>query len=493
MSSLSGSHVHFGADSSLDESIESKDSDSTVIEGHAESVQIADVNAQDGNLLSRVSKAITRAGALSALVRFVGVAALVLSMFLFLLEGMSIVNDTQRFFTMLILTVLLGVGGVLLAFVLREQRGARSFFGLALLSVPVNFTVLGALLYSVFRLDAVTTDYPTLAEWTLTSATALGTTALISLLVLIPITFFSLSIVARELRGWLFPALLASCAVLLLPVRDTMWIAPVVALVVAALLWVVGKKRDTSIVLKTPGGRFAQSLLFLPPLIMLVRSIWLYDVSALAATVVSLTLYIVGRVIAGRVDFGGIVKSFIYFVVGILALFTSVFAGLFASDYLSEHYIAISFSLILVALLIDFERVIRSSEKNQLSGLTLVYSGYALLASVAFYNHIIFEGSLMLGVSMLILVPILSIAILHKDRMKLLIGGAGLAALVTLNIGGLVELFKSTGWIGFALLGATAIIFSSVLDRYGVLYSFKFAKHADIKNECDATSTVLPN
>ena len=75
------------------------------------------------------------------------------------MQGWSEGNDIRRYLLLLAQTGLLGAAGFALSHLVRETNGARIFFGLALVSIPANFTILGALLYSVFQWDGgLTTD-----------------------------------------------------------------------------------------------------------------------------------------------------------------------------------------------------------------------------------------------------------------------------------------------------------------------------------------------
>ena len=69
----------------------------------------------------------------SDMLRLFGAAAVAVAMGLFLLDGVKVVNDLQRFLTMLGLTGALTAAGLLMSSLLKEQRGSRVFITLALL------------------------------------------------------------------------------------------------------------------------------------------------------------------------------------------------------------------------------------------------------------------------------------------------------------------------------------------------------------------------
>ena len=106
----------------------------------------------------------------SDILRVFGACAVIASMSLFLLNGWSDGNDIQRYFKLLAQTGLLAGSGIALSFWLKENKGARLFLGLGLISVVANFTILGALTYSMVQLDGGLIDYPSIVTWKVVSA-----------------------------------------------------------------------------------------------------------------------------------------------------------------------------------------------------------------------------------------------------------------------------------------------------------------------------------
>ncbi|MBT8441752.1 MAG: hypothetical protein KJO76_05135, partial [Gammaproteobacteria bacterium] len=101
----------------------------------------------------------------SEALRILGAAVLLSSMSMFLLQGWNEGNDINRYLMLLAQTGLLAGAGFAMSHGLGEAKGARVFFGLALISIPANFTILGALLYSVIQWDGGLTTYPSFATW----------------------------------------------------------------------------------------------------------------------------------------------------------------------------------------------------------------------------------------------------------------------------------------------------------------------------------------
>ena len=205
-----------------------------------------------------------RAATLSECLRILGAAGLLASMSLFLLQGWSDGNDIRRYLMLLAQTGLLAAGGFALSHGLKEAKGARLFFGLALVSVPANFTILGALIYSVFQWDGGLTNYPDYASWQILDVANIGITFAGAMLVLLPVTMFAFAIMARQSAKGLSFNFFALNALLVLPVRSSL-IAGLLALggVVYAMM-VVRRAVNNDSALKTGEGRFAISTLFIP-------------------------------------------------------------------------------------------------------------------------------------------------------------------------------------------------------------------------------------
>ena len=122
----------------------------------------------------RIMQSIRNFATVSEALRILGAAGLLASMSLFLLQGWNDGNDIGRYLMLLTQTGLLAAAGFAMSHGLKETKGARLFFGLALVSVPANFTILGALLYSVFQWDGALTTYPGFATWQIENVASIG-------------------------------------------------------------------------------------------------------------------------------------------------------------------------------------------------------------------------------------------------------------------------------------------------------------------------------
>jgi len=154
-------------------------------------------------------------------------------MSLFLLNGWSDGNDIQRYLKLLGQTGLLTAAGLILSFALKENKGARIFFGLSLISVVANFMILGALTYSMFQLDGSLMQYPSMVTWKAVNASTFWPIFGVAVTLLSVLTRFSFSVFARNISGPLSISFLLLCSLLLVPVRSSI----IASLLAVAALW----------------------------------------------------------------------------------------------------------------------------------------------------------------------------------------------------------------------------------------------------------------
>lgn len=406
----------------------------------------------------------------SDLLRLSGAIAVAVAMGLFLLDGIEVVNDLQRFLTMLGLTGALTAAGLAMSVLLKEQRGSRVFISLALLSVPVNFTVFGALLYSFMPLDAKALSYPGYAHWQVSSLSDLTMALMAGLAVLTPVIWLGYSVLARASRSWLSAALIASSAVLIIPVRAELWSAAL-AMGATVLLWMACRKYAShSLALKTTEGKLAVALLFVAPVIVAVRSLFFYDVDGVLILALSAGFFVYCRQLLSGIAKAGVLSSALTLLTGLSMLGLCVAAGDLLVNFFPTPWVVFGTSLGLLALTIDLQRVSPNAVMSGVIG--FVFAGLSALALVAIT---VFWSGMTLWVA-LGLMSIAAYGAWFRNNLVALIGVIGLLALISLNAAELLFHAKTmwstvlmTGWWGIAALGVVAIIAGSMIDRAGTV------------------------
>lgn len=413
--------------------------------------------------LDRLFESIRNIATVSELLRFLGAAGIIASMSLFLLQGWSEGNDIRRYLTLLAQTGLLATGGFAMSYGLKEAKGARIFFGLALVSVTANFTILGALIYSVFQFDNALTTYPGYATWQIADIASIGAMIAGALLLLVPIALFCFMVMARQSARDLALAFVPLNALLLIPVRESV-IAGALALVGTAFaVWTVRRLLQKDSALQTGEGRFAMLSLFVPIGILLFRSMYFYDVDSLMVAMLSAAIYIAlrqasvfpsrNKVLASLLDVAALPAA----LVTAIALATSV-------EYIAIEVLAPLTGLVYAAMAAD---VLRRTGSQVVAGFAAFTSSFVI--AIAFTLAVAVEPSIWIALSTLAAGVMLGLAgSWLNSRSAMLAGALTMLAAVTFGFDGFVELVKASNWITLAIIGAAAIALGSLLERHGV-------------------------
>lgn len=210
---------------------------------------------------------------LPGIMRWMGAGAVIVAGVLFMLQGIHSIGFMSRHWIFLGITAGLGTLGLFLGTRLKETRGARTFLGLAVASLPVLFSQLGAMIHSLVS-TKVASSMPEmfLVQALSSSAVALTTTA--TLLVTIPLVGLGFLVLVRP-RAWILTAAhFAANACILLPGRDPTQVGLLV-LAMTVLVYVVDLLYlRPEPVLRTTEGIFARLMLTAPIVTVLVRAIF---------------------------------------------------------------------------------------------------------------------------------------------------------------------------------------------------------------------------
>ncbi len=435
--------------------------------------------SRSGFSVEGVMQSVRNFATLSEVLRITGAAVLLASMSVFLLQGWNDGNDIQRYLLLLTQTGLLTAAGFAMSHGLKETKGARIFFGLSLVSIPANFTILGALLYSAFQWDGGLSTYPSYATWQIGDVANIGITLGGAMLVLLPVTLFCFAIMARQSAKTLSLHFLLLNALLLLPIRNSMAAGTVALLGVFYALYVVGKLAGKDRSLKTGEGKFALATLFIPLGIVLFRSMYFYQIDSLMVAMVSMALFLLARQASLFPDRGARIALLLQvlsvpFALAVALSLTDAFASALATG------LAIPlFASVYTVLALDILRRSESRKLGVLIGVTI-----SLFVALSFTLNVAVNSS--------VLTALLSIV---AGVLLLLWGLAGkkpfasFAGIVTLIAGAwigfdeIVRLIMTSSWIDLAIFGASAIALGSVVDRHGVAIKLRLVKWFDSVDE----------
>jgi len=430
------------------------------------------VASRTGPRVENVLQSLRNFATLSEALRILGASVLLASMSVFLLQGWNEGNDVRRYLLLLTQTGLLTAAGFAMSHGLKEAKGARMFFGLALVSVPANFTILGALLYSVFQWDGALTTYPGYATWQIENVASTGITLAGAMLVLLPVTFFCFAVMARHSARALSVHFLVLNALLLLPIRSSLAAGTIALLGVLYALHVAGLMAGQDRAMKTGEGRFALTTLFIPLGIILFRSMYFYRIDALMVAMVSLAFFFAARQASqfpGRSERVALMLEVLSVPIALTAAISMTNAF---SPMLIDALEAPFFAAVYTTMSFDLLRRTQSRKLAKLIGITV-----SVFVALSFIFSVAVSPSAGTAILSLVAGALLFFAgITLRNIVALSAGVLTMVAGVTFGFDEIVRLVVTSGWIELALFGATAIMLASVLERHGVAIKLRLVK-----------------
>ena len=407
--------------------------------------------------------------------RIVGAFLLVLSLSLFLIQGFQTSTDLQRYFLLLGQTVLLTVAGFAVGYLLKEPRGARVFFGLGLLSIPANFAVLGAMIYSLMPMDTLISSYPGYATWQSSSTGELLLAGIAGAVVLIPMALFCFAIFARQDKGWLSLGLLLSSSMLLIPSRSVASITVLSSIAVVAMIVLSGRLQTTKSGISTREMHFAQALLFVPPLLMLGRSAMFYSVDTHFALALLLSLYYLLRRAVARFDrpsrWAGVTQlAAVFLVVTISATIASLI-----STFVPVFNATVVYSLMCAILLLEFARHVNGT--RLLNVMQIVWSLSTLLYLTN--DYLIWNGPANILTSLMVAAGVMACGVLMRHVFCTFTGFLAVVVQIAINSRELITIALESGWLVLAVTGTGIIVFGSLIERFGPRLQLRWRKHGN--------------
>lgn len=409
-----------------------------------------------------VMEMIKQFATLSRMLRIIGAFSVVASMSVFLLQGWDNGNDVHRYYLLLSQTVLLGLGGFGLAFLIKEKKGARVFFGLSLVSITANLTTLGALVFSYVQWGGTLSSYPDIALWSVTNGASIAIALAIAALVLLPVTLFGFKVMARQSALPLSAAYLLSGSMLLIPVRDTLYVSLIAGATILGSLTFVTRLVSKDKLLRTTEGKFARSLLFIAPVIMLVRSLWLYQADDLIYTIIAFTGFMTLRHCSLQLDMQSKVRKFMEFISIPTAFLVAAPASQLIDIALPFNFVLPVFAIVFTAHMFDMAK----RAQNYKHGALLMAS---LVTSLSFMLHLAIYETLFNGVMCAFVgLAVMAIGYVSKSRIITLFGFITTAVAVSYDLFHIYEMINFLSWTGLAAIGTSAIIIGSIIERHGV-------------------------
>ena len=409
---------------------------------------------------------------LPTLLRTIGAAAVLFSLYSFLFKGWEGSNDVIRYLILLGHTGLLGAVALISGHLFKEGKSPRLLMMLALVSVPVNFAILGSFIY--FGYNIVNVEfYPSFVAWSIAN---LQTALLLSagaMIILVPTIVLAFKTLVRGISTPMTVMYIIGNAMLLLPIRtpDVIFLITLTLSILTFFLNVKTSRQRTET--KTLEGTISLLLQFLPATILLGRSIWLYSPDAILVSSLAIMTFMLFRhcsLFLGK-------RSYIRVVLEMLSSSLAVASGLGIFTALDSlmlpHFLAIIIgTMITAAMLYELaERCIL------LRPLYRAASSLSIIIGMLF-NFLALEPqfaallNIISGVSCIVLSHSIQRRSLFYVGVLLTFIGAIYSLIFAFNS------FNFSYWIGLASIGIMSIVAASMIESKGrkikeTLYRYK--------------------
>lgn len=385
--------------------------------------------------------------------RWTGSLMIVLSAINFMLQGTDDMLPAYRYWIGLGFTLLLCGGGLVCAYLFKETKGARIFFGLGTAFIPVQVTQVAAMIYAYWHgNNAMQPEYVWLQFMDVSPTTILLDLVLTAALLYI-VSYASYAILARKYLKTLIIASVVGNALLLLPIRDTNLVAIIIAGLFIYLRQIEeGLHQDSS--MRLMEGMAARVLAFLPLLIIIGRS-FLHPGSYLLAIVICAI-------------------AVIYFIYDIkrytqltLLLYIAQWAGTIAAIVfwfiLAEQYSVIAgnpvvSNLPVVGILFLLSEQVQfhiRSYRNIASALAVFLCFSAMLDDQVSAPIISFTTGVLLVIA----------GLKYKEKVPFFTGSICVAGSLLFYLEYVGQLYSSAPWISSIIVGLLVILLASYLEN----------------------------
>jgi len=420
-------------------------------------------HAEEGSIFSVMRNMMNFA----SLLRVGGAMIMLVAMSSYLMQGWSEGNDISRYYMLLSQTLALAAGGFGLSYLLKENKGARIFFGLGLISITVNMTTLGALIFSTMQWGSELVQYPSYAKWVAPEFGEIILALLGTIAVSAPVAWIGHKVLARRSAGTLSALFLLTNLLLLIPVRESLFVG--IAALIAVILPIVifSKRMSQDNALRTPEGLIGMATVLVPAGIIICRSIWLYPMDELLQMILSGTAFVALRFCAYQTEAESKARKLTHLLSLGAAFSIAMPAALLAQRYLPEGMDFSVFGIILAGLLLDIStRCHKPLATVHMAALVLITSNIL---------PVFMTGNISNSV-MCILAGLTTILLGYQYGLRTLIP-LGLVT-VLCGIGSpafeFIQWLDFSNWITLSVTGGVIIIAASLIERHGALIKMKW-------------------
>lgn len=398
---------------------------------------------------------------LPTLLRLFGASAVLFSLYSFLFRGWEGSDDLMRYLMLLGHTAALVIIALASGSYFHEGKSPRLLMMLSLVSVPVNFAILGAFIFAGVN-AVLPTPYPTYVAWSVDSLTTALMLAAIASATLIPVILLAFRTLVRGMSLGMSALFISGNLALLLPIRDPQVVFILTAVLALFTMIISAKTARQRTESKTVEGVIALLLQFLPVAILLGRNIWLYSADLLLFTGIATTLFIMLRHCAQFLP----AQSGWRVLLELVSIVLALVAGCSLTGFLLDSFVNTSIALLTGSATTAAMSYAVAERAKKLRGLYRSIAVLSLITGVLL--NLLFIGGFIASLTSLILGLALTVYSHSVQQRSLFIGGiilllAGIAD----QLSNAFNYFDFSYWLGMALVGVTAIVLASMLEAKG--------------------------
>lgn len=415
---------------------------------------------------------------LTTILRRVGAVLLFAAAVAFLSQGWTAMGSLSRYGSFLVFTLVLAGLGIICGAFIKEEKGARTFMGIAAALFPVHCAQLGAMIYACML--GVAASVPVLFKFDPPTVLETTVVTIIGFVVLVPIVYAGIATMARQQAVFLTSAFILNSALLLIPTRNSTFISLLIVSSVIALLVLSTKYLTDKVCMQTWEGRMMQGMLFLPSAMIYVRNfLYSYDLmlSGIGFLGIGLGLFLcLGNKVPNEKLGTAIQTAGVPLVwIGLIAISEALFSTqsfLFLNlsnirDQIQIPLYVLPFGLVLTA--ISFHA--RGNGHN--------YRKFATIIVIAFMmiNLLQAPGLLNSLLCVLSMIAIIVGSFLIKENALFICGIIGLGISLLYHLSEVYAVASQYPWITLAILGVSIVFIATYIEKKGTLRECVKAMH----------------
>jgi hypothetical protein len=385
--------------------------------------------------------------------RWIGSLLIVLSAISFMLQGHEEILPAYRYWIGLGLTLLLCGGGLVCAYLFHETKGARIFFGLGAVFLPVQVSQVSGMIYGYWHGQAALQPEYNWLQFMDISPAVIALDFVITGALLLLVSYACYSMLARKYLKTLLWTSVAGNIMLMLPVRD----ATIVPFVIAGLFMLlrsVEHRLHNDSTMRLAEGMAARALMSLPLWIIVGRSL-LHPVSFMLGIVVLAIIVVYCIYDIKRYS----QTAFIVYIAQWLGTFSAMaiwmmVLGQFGADFSNNFSVLLPIAIVLFVLSnrVDYHaRLYRFIS----SVMILLLSYGAMVDQQTLAPVFTVAAGLLLTVA----------GMKYREKFPLIIGNICVAGGFLFYWEYAINLYANTPWISSIILGLVVILLASYIEN----------------------------